>query len=81
MILEHYQEEEEFILCKMMVDAINEHNKRSNEPHPTKMCDRLVDNVVLAYIQYGFNVSPQQILDRQRDYADSLIKDFNKLVC
>jgi hypothetical protein len=78
MVLEYFESEEDFMVCKMMIDTIDEHNKISKGKLPTRLQDHLFDEVVFDYSKLGFNVSRDKIFERQKDYANVLIIDLTK---
>lgn len=78
MVLEHFEQEEDFMTCKMMIDTIEEHNARHKDQLPKRLEENLFIEKVLDYKNYGFNVSKEQIFERQKDYAYVLIEDLKK---
>lgn len=78
MVLEYFKSEEDFMTCKMMIDIIEEHNSLSKDQLPKMLEESLFLEKVLDYKKYGFDVSMDQIFERQKDYADALILDLIK---
>lgn len=78
MILDHFEAIEEYKVCQMMTDVIDDHNSTSNHMLPTRIKDYLFEEVMFDYQKLGFFVSKEQIFNRQADFAKALIIDLTK---
>ena len=80
LVLEHFQQEEEYEVCSLMIQAIEENNKYRRTQLQTTLSDDVVDSVIKSYSDFGCILTRIQCIEKHQNYADHVIEELGKLI-